>query len=104
MSDLEVTPNLLNKLATIDQQTSDNIGSAAKVATGISTDVWVTHGVICGDSNKALTDAESARRSLVEAMQTFAHDLATKLDTAAVAYVSTDEQVAKAIDKQVLAG
>jgi ESX secretion-associated protein EspC/F len=102
MSDLVVAPDYLNQLATIDGQTSDKIGSAAAVATGIKDDVWVTHGMISGESNEALADAEAARRSLVEAMQTYAHDLATKVKAAVDAYVSTDEQAAENIDTQVV--
>src|SRR5215813_3375724 len=103
MQDLVVTPNYLDKLATIDDQTSDKTASAAGVASGISTDLWVTHGVICEKSNRALTDAEAARRSLVEAMQSFAHQLALKLGTAADAYSSTDQEMAANIDKQIVA-
>src|ERR1700692_4081592 len=103
MSDLEVTPDYLEKLATIQEQTSADTGSAAGVATGISTDLWVTHGVISGHSTTAVANAERARRSVVEAMQVFSHELAVKLGAAADAYASTDEHAGENIDEQVLA-
>ncbi|WP_051465108.1 ESX-1 secretion-associated protein [Mycobacterium genavense] len=79
MSDLVVTPNYLDRLATIQRQTSDNSATAAAVAKGIGDEVWVTHGIVSGPSNVALADAESARRSVIEAMQTASRQLADKL-------------------------
>jgi Excreted virulence factor EspC, type VII ESX diderm len=102
MSDLTVTPDYLDNLATIQDQTADKTGSAATVASGIATDLWVTHGVISGKSNVELISAEAARRSVVEAMQKVSVDLATKLRAAGDAYVGTDGQAAANIDEQVL--
>ncbi|SOX55001.1 ESX-1 secretion-associated protein EspF [Mycobacterium ahvazicum] len=102
MSDLVVTPNYLDQLATVEKQTSAKIGSAAEVTEGISSAVWLTHGVGSEPSNIALTRVEAARRCAVEAMQSVCQDLAAKLGTAAAAYASTDELAAGTIDKQLL--
>ncbi|MEE6138071.1 ESX-1 secretion-associated protein [Mycobacterium sp. 050128] len=102
MSDLVVTPNYLGQLATIENQTSARIASAAAATKGISSDVWLTHGVGSEPSNIALTRVEAARRGAVEAMQSVCQDLAVKLGTAAAAYASTDEQAAGNIDKQLV--
>ncbi|WAC93300.1 ESX-1 secretion-associated protein [Mycobacterium sp. Aquia_213] len=104
MLDLVVTPNYLDRLATIENQASDKIGSAAGATNGVSSDVWLTHGVASEPSNIALTRAEAARRSAIEAMQSVCKDLAVKLGAAADAYSKTDEQAGGNIDKQLLAG
>lgn len=103
MLDLVVTPNYLDKLATIENQASGKIGSAAQVTNGVSGDVWVSHGVASEPSNIALTRAEGARRSAVEAMQHVCEDLAVKLGAAADAYAKTDEQAGGNIDQQLVA-
>jgi hypothetical protein len=102
MLNLVVTPNYLEQLATIENQASDNIGSAAEVTKGVSADVWLTHGVGSEPSNIALTRVEGARRAAVEAMQSVCHDLAAKLGTAAEAYTRTDEQAGANIDNQLV--
>ncbi|MCV7412202.1 hypothetical protein AWC05_13145 [Mycobacterium florentinum] len=102
MSDLVVTPNYLDELATIENKASAKIGSAAEVTKGISSDLWLTHGVASEPSNVALTRVQDARRSTVEALQRVCQDLAVKLGTAADAYASTDERAAGNIDKRVV--
>jgi hypothetical protein len=103
MLQLVVTPNYLDTLATMENQASDKIGSAAEVTKGVSADVWLTHGVASEPSNIALTRVEGARRAAVEAMQSVCHDLAVKLGQAADAYAGTDEQAAGNIDNQLVA-
>jgi hypothetical protein len=100
--DLVVIPGHLDKLATTQGQASSMAGSAATAASNIKTEVWVTHGVVCGASNVAFTNAEAARRAAGEAMKTVSTGLAVKLRAADDAYQSTDTQAGENIDKQLL--
>ncbi|MGD1344831.1 ESX-1 secretion-associated protein [Mycobacterium seoulense] len=102
MADVAVTPEHLDKLAITQEQASSQAGTAASAASGLETDVWVTHGVVCAASNLAFTNAANARKSTGDAMSRASTQLADKLRTAKSVYASTDEQSGKNIAQQVL--
>lgn len=104
MADVTVTPAHLDRLATAQDQASTQAGTAASAASGLETDVWVSHGVVSWYSNLAFTKAADARKSTGDAMGKASTELADKLRTAKKVYASTDEQAGKNIDKQVLDG
>lgn len=94
MTTLTVTPDYLERLAAFQDHASEDAASAARVARGIGHAVWVTHGLISGDSNRALISAEVARRRAVEAIQASAVELADWLRHSADAYRETDHDAA----------
>ncbi|WP_205874293.1 ESX-1 secretion-associated protein [Mycobacterium camsae] len=102
MPDLTVTAGYLEQLAAMQDQAATAAGSAADAASGIKTEVWVTHGVICGASNIAFTGAEEVRRAAGEAMKQASINLAAKLRAAESGYHGTDEQTRASIDQQVV--
>ncbi len=102
MAVLTITPGYLAKLAKLQDQASEKSGLAAASAFEISKDLWVTHGVISGHSNNAVTNAEAVRRAAGEALKKVATALAVTLRAADDAYQSTDEQADKTIAHQVL--
>ncbi|UXA07113.1 ESX-1 secretion-associated protein [Mycobacterium sp. SMC-2] len=102
MADVAVTPAHLDRLATAQDQASTQAGTAASAASGLETEVWVSHGVVSWYSNLAFTKAANARKSTGDAMSKSSTELADKLRTAKKVYASTDQQAGEAIDKQVL--
>jgi len=102
MEKLVVSTDYLNQLATTQDVAATKEETAATAASNISTSLWVSHGVVCGASNVAVTKAEDARRKAGEAMKKASTDLAEKLRTASSVYDSTDTQSGDNLDKQVL--
>ncbi len=102
MADVSVTPDHLDMLAVTQDQASTQAVTAASAASGLETDVWVTHGVVSAASNLAFTRAANARQSTGAAMSKASTELAEKLRTAKSVYASTDDQASKNIAKQVL--
>lgn len=99
--ELRVTSQYLRELADKQDLAAGQIGSAGKAARGIGTKLWVTHGVVCGATNEAVTHAEAARRAAAHAMRGVSTDLAAKLRDAARHYDGTDVEAATNLDDQV---
>jgi 5-carboxymethyl-2-hydroxymuconate isomerase len=102
MPDFEVDPEYLKVLAKAQDDASKKAGQAATAAEKITTDVWVSHGVISCRSNIAATRAEDSRRKAGEALVDVLNDLAAKLRTADDAYRTIDEEMADNLSKQVV--
>ena len=104
MDELVVDPDYVKQLATTQDEAATKEEAAAGAASNISTSLWVSHGVVCGASNVAVTNAEAARRAAGTALKQASNDLAEKLRVASEAYVNTDEETGEGIDKQVVDG
>jgi Excreted virulence factor EspC, type VII ESX diderm len=104
MADLHVTTSYLRELAEKHVTSSTDVEEAANVTSGISSTVWLSHGVISGQCNSAVAEAAAARSAANAAMQAVAIDIAKKLRAAGAAYEGTDQQAGATIDKQMLLG
>jgi hypothetical protein len=96
--ELRVTTEHLRKLSATQIAAAAKIAASAIVADGVSTSMWVNHGLICAPTNIAVAGAELARKNACRAIQTTSTDLAEKLDTAATKYDQTDAQARDKID------
>lgn len=99
MPDLTVAPGYLEALAAKQDEAAAVAATAASAASGLGTEVWVTHGVVCGASNTAFTDAEEVRRTAGEAIGQAAASLAARLRAAQDGYSNTDERTCRALDQ-----
>jgi hypothetical protein len=97
-----VDPKHLRGLATTQDQSSDDMTAAINKTDGVSKRIWMSHGVYVGAANKAIEQAEAARKAAGKAVQAFSADLAKTLRTAVTAYAGTDDNAGENIDKQVL--
>ncbi|SOX53208.1 ESX-1 secretion-associated protein [Mycobacterium ahvazicum] len=102
MTDLAVTPEHLDNLATKQDQASTQAKTAGSAGSNVEVAVWVTHGVISGTSNVAFTKAAAARKKTADAMSKASTGLAGKLRTAKAVYGSADDEAGKSIDRQLL--
>jgi predicted metal-dependent HD superfamily phosphohydrolase len=102
MTDLVVSAEYLEKLASTQDDAAQSIGSAATAPSGIAYQIWVTHGLICGPCAQAVTGAENARSDAVAAVQADSAGLAAKLRSAEAMYEGTDHQASENLDKQVV--
>jgi hypothetical protein len=101
MDDVRITTEHLKQLAANHDEAALGSQSATDVASGISKNVWITHGVASSASNSAFTQAENARRNAGERLKRASNELAAKLRDAANAYESTDKQTSENIAKQL---
>lgn len=102
MADLAVTPEHLIELAAQHDQAATDAHQATSAATNIKTDVWVTHGVICGSSNVWFARAEKARRDVGKSLEQACRDLAGTLRTASEIYDVLDIDLGENLNIQVL--
>lgn len=100
--DLSVETAHLSTLAAKQDNAATKEDSATAAATNIGSALWVSHGVVCGASNTAVSEAEEARRAAGEAMQKTSASLSERLRTARSLYESTDENSAESIAKQAV--
>jgi Excreted virulence factor EspC, type VII ESX diderm len=90
--ELRVTTEHLRKLSAKQHAVAAQTAAAALAAGGVSTSMWVNHGLICAPTNIAVSNAELARRNACLGIQSTSTDLAEKLDNAATQYDQTDAQ------------
>jgi hypothetical protein len=102
MANLNVDPRDLEDLAKKQDDAATEAGGAATAHAGLSTNCWVTHGVISGPSNAVLNSVEEARKAAGTTIANAAGDLAGKLRTAKQVYGGVDEDLGGNIDSQVL--
>jgi ESX secretion-associated protein EspC/F len=95
--ELRVTTEHLRKLSANQIAAAAQIAASAVVADGVSTSMWMNHGLICAPTNIAVAAAELTRRNACRAIQSTSSDLAEKLDTAATKYDQTDAQAGEKI-------
>jgi hypothetical protein len=96
--ELRVTTAHLRKLSAKQGETATQIAAAATVAEGVSSSMWINHGLICAPTNIAVSNAELARTNACAGMQAVSTDLAEKLNIAATQYDQTDAQAGDKID------
>lgn len=101
MSNLNVNPDYLEKLATYQDQAAAKSASAATAADGSPPSLWWTHGVISGFSNMSAGDVVGQRRAAGAALAKAATDLAAKLRAAAQTYASVDVELRENLDNQI---
>jgi hypothetical protein len=102
MTDLAVTPEHLDSLATKQDQAATQATTAASAASNMEVATWVTHGIISGASNIAFTKAAAARKKTADTMSQASTGLAGKLRTAKAVYGNADDEAGRSIDKQLL--
>jgi hypothetical protein len=54
--------------------------------------VWFSHGLVCAPTNAAVSSAVESRGSAATKMQSESNVLASRLDSSAGAYDTTDQQ------------
>ena len=93
MSGLIVDPEKLELLAEAQDHAADSSADAACSISKLGLAVWVTHGLVSQESNRAFMEAEAIIRHLgVEIAQVSQH-LAAALRAAAKAYGITDQDL-----------
>jgi hypothetical protein len=96
--ELRVTTEHLRMLSAKQSAAAAQIAAAAIVADGVSTSMWVNHGLICAPTNIAVSNAELTRTNACVGMQSTSTGLAEKLNIAAMQYEQTDGQAGNKID------
>jgi hypothetical protein len=96
--ELRVTTEHLRGLSAKQSAAAAQIAAAATVADGVSTSMWVNHGLICAPTNIAVSNAELTRTNACVGMQSTSTGLAEKLNIAATQYDQTDGQAGDKID------
>jgi hypothetical protein len=102
LNDLHVTPSYLEKLATKQDEAATEAAGAATVHGGVGTNCWVSHGVMSGPSNSAVSTVETTRTTVGNALAKACSDLKGKLLTAKQMYAAVDDELAGNLDKQVV--
>ncbi|MGV0836281.1 ESX-1 secretion-associated protein [Mycolicibacterium thermoresistibile] len=77
------------------------IAAATEVAQGVSSSMFVNHGIACSAANAAVLAAEMARKAAGTRMQVESTELSQKLNIAAERYDKTDAQAAASINAQM---
>ena len=95
--ELRVTTEHLRKLSAKQSAAAAQI-AAATVADGVSSSMWVNHGLICAPTNIAVSNAELARTNACAGMQSTSTGLAERLNISATQYDQTDAQAGDKID------
>ncbi len=103
MAELTVTPDYLEKIAKRQDDAAAEASGAATAHSGVGSNCWLTHGVISGPSNLAVSTAEEACTAATNTCKKACADLAAKLRTARQAYAGVDAELGGNMDKQVLA-
>lgn len=98
---VNVTPEYLENLAKNQDDAAKCARDAAAAVSGLKHELYMTHGVISGNSNNAGGAAEDARRAACKAIETAAAGLAAKLRAAKQVYGSVDSELGSNFDKQV---
>lgn len=100
-SKLLVNTDYLEILAAQLDDASSEIDDAKTATEGVQSDLWVTHGVLSGESNVAVGEALEARDDAALAVADAFDTLYQKLLTAAGQYADTDDQAAQALKPTV---
>lgn len=100
MDKLFVSPEYLERLAENQDGAQKTLGDAASEPSDTGYQVWITHGVICGASAQAITNAVEVRTHAVKNTQAVSTHLAEMLRKAKAAYEVTDSQAAENLDSQ----
>jgi Excreted virulence factor EspC, type VII ESX diderm len=102
MPDLLLSPTILDTLAKAQTAAAPDAQAAASALSGLGRKCWVSHGVISGMSNSAISSIESTRQATGSALAQASVQLAAKLEAAQKAYQSVDEELAGNLNKQML--
>lgn len=92
----------LDDAAAWQKKAAEHCGDAAGTTSGITTSVWVSHGVISGVSNWGFAGAADAHASAGRNLSAACNRMAAYLGTAGVMYKGVDSDLAVNLDKQVL--
>jgi len=98
-SKLVVNTDYLGMLAYQLDDTSDEIVDAASATEDVQPDVWLSHGVLSGESNEAIGEALEARDGAATAVTAAFTALHDKLLKASSDYDDTDKQAAEALQQ-----
>ena len=98
---LKVIPSWLQILSGRQSDTSGDIKSAIGAATGITQQVWITHGTQTSNFNSTLQEYETARASAGTGLEGVASGLANALAAAAKQYLNVDLFGKGLLDQQI---
>jgi transposase len=104
MSDLDVTPNYLEGLASHQDRAAGEIATGTDAPKGTAEKIWYDHGVLCGHTAQALKACVADRKRTGETMKAVSDAMAANLRQAAADYSATDEGTGEVLDKQMLHG
>lgn len=99
--DLKVTTAELTELGGRQRDAATGVGAAESATDGATMNVARTHGLVCAPTIAALAAAQQSRSAATQAMQNISNGLATKLDSAASEYQSTDQEQGANLDGQM---
>lgn len=102
MADVTVTPATLETLAKNQETAAKTAQTAADDLNGTGSDCWISHGVISGGSNGAISAIEGLRKAAGTALATASNTMAAKLRTASKAYTGVDGELAGNLNKQMV--
>lgn len=89
---LKVLTEHIRRLATEQQAAAGRITVANQSARGVSGNMWSTHGVVCAQTNIAVSTAETARTAAAAALWKVSTEFSEKLANAADNYDNVDSQ------------
>lgn len=95
MSGITVDPNELEELARYQKQAAAKAKVGANRTDDLDTSLWLTHGVISGNSTGALASLEKDRQAAGYAIHDACLRLAASLHAAADVYEDIDRRLAE---------
>jgi hypothetical protein len=99
--ELRVDTARVRKLSATQGEAATQVAAAGSVADGVSTSMWVNHGLICAPTNIAVAAAELTRRNACAGIQSVSTGLSEKLNSAADQYDQTDAHAAQKIHSKM---
>ena len=104
MTEMKLVGSYLESLADNQDYAAEKIESAKDATKGIVTDLWFSHGPICGQAVTAIEDLEKVRKQAARTMVQVSDALAENLNAAAQVYGETDTQNSSILERQILNG
>ena len=98
---LKVSTEYVNTLSAKHEDIAGQISDASSATDGQAQWMWVSHGLVCAESNSAMQSVESARQGACSAMESMSDSLSERLTSAADMYDEYDEAMGRLLDRQM---